>query len=341
MEIKVSVIGATGYAGLEAIRILARHPQARVVSLPSRREEGTPIRTIHPELRGRCELTLSTLDPDVIASGCDVAISCLPHGASHRHCAALRKLGVKVVDVSADYRLKNGAEYEKWYQTPHEDPEGLAEAVYGLPELFADDICGASLVANPGCYPTAAILALAPLVAQGVASASGIVVDAKSGVSGAGRTLTDATHFPRANENIVPYNVGTHRHTPEISSVLSTLAGADVEVLFAPHLAPMNRGILATCYARTAKEVSDAGLHEIYSQYYAHAAFVRVLEPGAYPATADVAYTNYADVAVRACGGWIVAMSAIDNLVKGASGQAVQNMNLMFGLDETLGLGDL
>lgn len=341
MEINVSVIGATGYAGLEAIRILARHPQARVVSVPSRREEGTPISTIHPELRGRCELTLSTLDPNAIASGCDAAISCLPHGASHTHCAALRKLGVKVVDVSADYRLKDPARYQQWYGTPHEDPRGLAEAVYGLPELFADQIRSASLVANPGCYPTAAILALAPLAAKGIASPSGIVVDAKSGVSGAGKKLTDGTHFPRANENVAPYAVGTHRHTPEISGALSTLTGTDLDVLFVPHLTPMNRGILATCYVCKTKNVSQDELQEIYSAYYADAPFVRVLEPDAYPTTADVAHTNYADVAVRVCGDRIVAMGAIDNLVKGASGQAVQNLNLMFGLDEALGLGDL
>jgi len=341
VEIRVSVIGATGYAGLEAIRILAQHPQARVVSLPSRREPGTPIWTIHPELRRRCDLTLSALHPEAIASGCDVAISCLPHGASHKHCAALRKLGVKVVDVSADYRLKDLAEYEKWYETSHEDPNGLDEAVYGLPELFADEIRTASLVANPGCYPTAAILALAPLLAEGVASESGIVVDAKSGVSGAGKKPTDATHFPRANEDLTPYAVGTHRHSPEIVNVLSDLAGRDADVLFVPHLAPMNRGILATCYARKTKDVSDEDLHGIYSAFYAGAPFVRVLEPGTYPATADVAHTNYADISVRACGDRIVAMSAIDNLVKGAAGQAVQNMNLMFGLEETLGLSAL
>ena len=341
MTIKVSVIGATGYAGLEAIKILGRHPECEISSLPSRREEGTPVTAVHPELRGQCDMTLSDLDPDRIASECDVAISCLPHGVSQAHCAALLARGVKVIDVSADYRLKDAAEYQQWYGLPHEDPEGLAQAVYGLPELFADEIRKTSIVANPGCYPTASILALAPLVKEGVVAPSPLIVDAKSGVSGAGKKLTDATHYPECNENLAPYAVGTHRHTPEIANVLSGLADKKADVLFVPHLTPMTRGIMATCYATRLRQVDDAALHALYADFYAKAPFVRVLPPGAIPATRHTSHTNFADVAARVCGDRIVAMCAIDNLVKGASGQAVQNLNLMFSLDEATGLGNL
>ncbi|MFH0964791.1 MAG: N-acetyl-gamma-glutamyl-phosphate reductase [Planctomycetota bacterium] len=341
MAIKVSILGATGYTGLEALRILARHAEARVVSLPSRREEGQPISAVHPELEGRCELTFSALDPERIASECDVAISCLPHGVSLDYCAALRKRGVRVIDVSADYRLKDPGEYEKWYGHAHTDIEGLAEAVYGLPELFADEIRKARIVANPGCYPTATILALAPLLQKGIVAREGIIADAKSGVSGAGRKLSEETHFPEANENLTPYAVGTHRHSPEIVSVLSRIAGRPVDLLFVPHLAPMTRGILATCYATTTRTTSDKELEALYRKFYAGARFVRVLAAGTFPSTRRVANTNLAEVSARACGNWIVAMSAIDNLVKGASGQAVQNMNLMFALDEGMGLDTL
>lgn len=341
MTIKVSVIGATGYAGLEAIKILGGHPEAEIVSLPSRREEGTPITHVHPELRGRCEMGLSSLDADRIASECDVAISCLPHGVSQTHCAALRQRGVKVIDVSADYRLKDADEYAQWYGVSQEDPEGLAQAVYGLPELFADQIRTASIVANPGCYPTATILALAPLVKEGVVAPSPLIVDAKSGVSGAGKKLAEITHFPECNENLTPYAVGRHRHTPEMANVLGDLIGGKADVLFVPHLIPMTRGIMATCYAQAVKPLDDEAVRALYADFYANARFVRVLPPDAIPATRHVSHTNFADVAARVCGDRVVAMCAIDNLIKGASGQAVQNMNLMFSLDEAMGLDDL
>ena len=341
MKIRVSVLGATGYTGLETIRILSRHAEAEVVSLPSRREGGVSISTVHPELAGRFEMPLTGLDADEIAAGCDVAISCLPHGVSQTHCGALLARGVKVVDVSADYRLKDAREYERWYGVKHQDREGLAEAVYGLPELFGEEIRKARIVANPGCYPTASVLALAGLVKGAAVGVKGVVVDAKSGVSGAGKKLTEETHFPEANENMMPYAVGSHRHTPEISNVLSQIGGEAAEVVFVPHLAPMTRGIIATCYADAQGDVTDEELYELNRSFYENARFVRVLGPGKYPATRHVERTNVAEISARVCGDKVVAMCAIDNLVKGAAGQAVQNMNLMFGLDEGLGLDEL
>jgi N-acetyl-gamma-glutamyl-phosphate reductase len=245
--------------------------------------------------------------------------------------------GCKVVDISADYRLRDAATYEKWYGAKHSDTRHLAEAVYGLPELFAEEIKGARLVANPGCYPTGAILGLAPLVSRGLINLEAIIIDAKSGISGAGRTPSPMLHFPECNESVTAYNVGVHRHTPEMNQILSELAEKEVSVTFVPHIVPMDRGILSTIYVHLAKEIHQSEMEELFRDFYKEATFV-VLRKDALPATKDVWGTNFCHLALASFGRRAVIISAIDNLIKGASGQAVENMNLMAGLKRTEGL---
>jgi N-acetyl-gamma-glutamyl-phosphate reductase len=260
----------------------------------------------------------------------------LPHGASASAVAELLSYGKTVIDLSADYRLNDAAEYKKWYGIDHPDAGRMADTVYGLPELYREKIKPAKLVANPGCYPTSAILALAPLLRAGMISTDGIIVDSKSGVSGAGREPKPHLHFPECNESVSAYGVGTHRHMPEIDQVLSDVAGQQIEVVFTPHLIPMDRGILTTCYAELAGDIDDQALLAKLQEFYADEPFVRVTH--ALPGTKNVAGTNFCDLTARCVRGRIVVISAIDNLVKGASGAAVQNFNLMHAFDETMGL---
>lgn len=333
---RVAILGASGYSALELIKLLLRHPHAEITTLTTRQIEPRPVGDVHPSLLGRLDLSLENLDADAIADRADFVFCCLPHGASAAAAKQLLPLGNKVIDLSADYRLSDPAEYAKWYGLPHADRENLKDAVYGLPELYRDEIRTAPLVANPGCYPTSAILALAPLLEAGVIAPEGIIIDSKSGVSGAGREPKAHLHFPECNENFSAYGVGTHRHMPEIDQVLSDAAGVSVETIFTPHLVPMDRGILSTSYAQPTRDVTTDDLLAIYGEFYAGEPFVRVLD--GLPATKNVAGTNFCDLTARVVRGRVVVLSVIDNLIKGASGAAVQNFNLMCGVPETTAL---
>jgi N-acetyl-gamma-glutamyl-phosphate reductase len=333
---RVAILGASGYSALELIKLLLRHPQAEITTLTTRHAEPRPVGQVHPSLVGRLDLALENLPLETVAERADYVFCCLPHGASAASAAQLLPMGKKVIDLSADYRLSDPAVYAKWYGLAHADPSNLKDAVYGLPELYRDDIRTASLVANPGCYPTSAILALAPLLETGLIKPDGIIVDSKSGVSGGGREPKPQFHYPECNESIAAYGVGTHRHMPEIDQVLSDAAGKSVEVVFTPHLVPMDRGILSTSYAVPTGETSTEALLSLYREFYAGEPFVRVLS--GLPATKHVSDTNFCDLTARVVRGRVVVLSAIDNLIKGASGAAVQNFNLMSGVPETTAL---
>ena len=335
------VLGASGYAGAELLRLLAGHPDLDVAWAAGDQAAGQPLVSRYPGLRAAYgELAFCTLD-EGLEKGADVIFCALPHGRSAEVAARALAAAAVVVDLSADFRLRDPGAYPVWYGAEHPFPDQLGAWPYGLPELHRDQLRGASRVAVPGCYPTAALLALAPLVAAGLVATDGIVVDAKSGLSGAGRSLTDAYLFVQANENVEPYKVGSHRHTPEIEQELALAAGAPVTVTFTPHLVPASRGILATCYATLAPSAGDEELAACYTAAYAGEPFVDLLDPaGGWPATRAVATTNRAQVAAAADRrtGRVVAAAAIDNLVKGAAGQAVQCANLALGLPETAGL---
>jgi len=334
---KVGIIGASGYTGYELLRLLLSHPEVKITVLTAERHAGKKISEVFPGLSGLLDLPLKPLRPEEVLEEADLFFTALPHGASMETVKALLEGGKRVIDLSADFRLKDPSIYKKWYG-PHRFPELLQEAVYGLPEVHRNRIKGARLVANPGCYPTGVILGLLPLAEEGLLPQKGVVVDAKSGVSGAGRNPTERTHFPEVAEAIRPYSVGEHRHTPEMEQELSLLAGKQIRVLFAPHLVPMNRGILSTIYVPLAKDTSPDEIHRIYRHRYEGEPFIRLLPPGILPSTSQVRGTNYCDIGVQCFEGQLVVVTAIDNLTKGASGQAIQNMNLMIGLPETTGL---
>ncbi len=334
--IRVAILGASGYSALELTKLLLRHPAAEITALTTRQTDGKPVSEVHPSLSGRLDLRLENLSSSQVAERADCVFCCLPHGASAAAVAELLPRGKKVIDLSADYRLNDAAEYEKWYGVKHADPERMPKTVYGLPEIYRERIQSASLVANPGCYPTAAILALAPLLRAGAILPIGIIIDSKSGLSGAGREAKAHLHFPECNESASAYGVGTHRHMPEIDQVLTDVADAEVRVVFTPHLIPMDRGILSTCYAEPSGEFNEGSLLGVLKEFYANEPFVRV--SSALPATKHVSDTNFCDITVRSVRGRVVVISAIDNLLKGASGAAVQNFNLMHGFDETTAL---
>ncbi len=339
-KLNIAIAGSSGYAGGELFRILLHHSRSEIVAVTSEKSAGKPIAEIFPHLAGLTNLVCEPLDPDTIAKKADIIFLALPHVTAQEAAFRFHKLGKKVVDLSADYRLADPAVYEKWYEHCHQHPELLKSAVYGLPELHREKIKQASLVANPGCYPTSAILGLAPLLKEGIIDLQSIVIDSKSGVSGAGRSPSLAHHYPEVNEGLMAYKIGTHRHTPEIEQELSAVAGQKVIVSFTPHLIPMNRGILTTIYARFSRELNAAQFHAIYEEFYKQEPFLRVLAPGRFPNVGNVRGSNFCDIGVYADRRTdrAVVVTAIDNLVKGASGQAVQNMNLMMGLDETEGL---
>jgi N-acetyl-gamma-glutamyl-phosphate reductase len=316
--------------------LLARHPNARLAVATSREAERPLVADLHPILRGRVDLRCEPFDADAVAARAQCAFLGLPHGAAAAAAAPLLARGVRVIDLSADYRLRDPAVYAEWYHQEHPDVANLSYAVYGLCELNGAKIPTARLVANPGCYPTTGILGLAPLLAGGLVHRDGIIVDSKSGVSGAGRTPKLSNHFPECNESVSAYNLGTHRHTPEMEQSLTDVAGEAISVLFSPHLIPMDRGILTTIYARPAQSVDERTLFEEFRRYYVGKPFVRLVE--ALPATKDVVGTNFCDIAVRVRRGTVVVVACIDNLIKGAAGAAVQNFNLMFGYRETEGL---
>jgi N-acetyl-gamma-glutamyl-phosphate reductase len=340
--IKAAIVGASGYTGVELLRILAGHADLECVHVSSRQYKGLPISSVFPSLRNvraLSHLTYSDPDPQVIAGTAEVAFSALPHGTAMETVSHLIEAGLKVVDLSADFRFRRVSIYEEWYER-HVVPHLLARAVYGLPEIYAEQIKSAQLVGNPGCYPTSIILGLAPLLSEGFIDQDSIIADSKSGVSGAGRGLALSSLYCEANEGIRAYKVASHRHTPEIEQELSLLAGREITISFTPHLTPMTRGILSTIYARLIRTATTEELHHLYSRYYHGKPYVRVCPKGTLPSTSDVMGSNYADIGLVVDNRTrrVVVASAIDNLVKGASGQAVQNMNLMCGLSETEGL---
>lgn len=338
--LKVAVVGASGYTGVELLRILYAHPEVAVTCVTSEQNAGKSVSAVFPTLRSRVDLVLENLEPAGIAEKVDVVFTALPHKAAMEVVPTFLKMGKDVVDLSADYRLRDAETYGLWYEK-HMNPELLAQAVYGIPELRRDVIREASLIANPGCYPTSTILGLAPLLKNKLIDPKSIIVDAKSGVSGAGRGAKVDNLYCEVNEGFKPYGVGgVHRHIPEIEQELSLLNGAPLAISFTPHLVPMDRGILATIYSTPLKSVAAAELVELYQGFYDGEPFVRVLPEGSFPSTAQVRGSNFCDIGVTVDKrtGRVIVVSAIDNLVKGASGQAVQNMNLMCGLPETLGL---
>ena len=337
--IKVAVVGANGYTGAELLRLLVVHPRVEIVCVTSRQYEGVPINQVFPSLTGFCSLACEALDVAEIAARADLVFTALPHKSAMGVVPDLLAAGCRVVDLSADYRLKDQSVYEQWYQE-HSSPELLPQAAYGLPELYRDQLPQARLVANPGCYPTSVILALAPLLKQGLIDPATLIADSKSGASGAGRGAKQGSLFCEVNEGFKAYGVASHRHTPEIEQELSQLAGVDVALNFTPHLLPINRGILSTCYASLVQQLSTADLVKLYREFYDGETFVRVMPGEVLPNVTYVAGTNFCDIGL-VCDdrtGRVITVSAIDNLVKGAAGQAVQNMNVMFGLDESLGL---
>ena len=333
---RIAILGATGYTALELVKILLRHPEAEIVAVTSRQEGNVPLALVHPSLTNRLDLCLENLEPAQIAARAECVFSCLPHGVTAAVAPQLLDAGCRVIDFSADYRLDSADVFAAWYGQKHPDPERLGKVVYGLPELFRKEIVGARLVANPGCYPTSAILALYPLLKGGLVEPGDIIVDAKSGVSGAGRTPKMTTHFPECNESISVYNVGRHRHTPEIERFLSLAAGESVEVIFTPHLVPMDRGILTTTYSRPTAGISEERVLQALRDFYAAEPFVRVVDH--LPGTKDSLGTNFCDITARVVRGRVVTISCIDNLIKGAAGAAVQNFNLVYDYPETTAL---
>jgi N-acetyl-gamma-glutamyl-phosphate reductase len=334
--IRVAIIGASGYTGLESIEIILQHPQAKLTYLTALPEECGHAANVFGRLKGRCNLHIEPLDFDKLAQNADVALCCLPHKVSMSFVPKLLATGVKVIDFSADYRLKDVTVYEQFYKVKHTDENNLPRAAFGLPELFREQIKGAKLVANPGCYPTGAILAIAPLLKNGLVDTKSIIVNAVTGVSGAGRSPSAHFHFPNMNENLFPYAVGSHRHTPEMEQIATQVASEPVQLLFQPHVGPFDRGILSTLYCEPKKNLDEQKLNKIYKTFYHSEPFVQVVN--APPAVKDVVKTNYCHVFPTTVKDKIICFSVIDNLIKGASGQAVQNMNIVFDLDETLGL---
>ena len=342
--LKVAVLGASGYTGVELLRLLSLHPRAKVVAATSEQSAGKPIESVFPNLKGRLALTFEPLDLDRLSDQADLFFLALPHTTAMAAASRLIKKKKRVIDLSPDFRLKDPKAYEKWYKTPHLDPALLSRACYGLPELHRSAIQSARLVANPGCYPTGALLGLLPLFAKSRIDPDRIIIDAKSGVSGAGRSPGQATHFPEAHEAVAAYNIGRHRHLPEIEQELSGLAGKNVSVTFSPHLLPINRGILSTIYVRMNKPTETGEAVDLFQDHYQGEPFVHVLPSGELPNTRNVQGSNDCHIGLVVDNhagrkaATLVIVTAIDNLVKGAAGQAIQNMNLMMGYEETLGL---
>jgi len=342
--IKAGIVGGTGYSGVELLRLLTQHPQVEIAVATSRQDAGKEVSAAYPSLRGRVALAFTQPD-DPALKKCDVVFFCTPNGVAMGAARALLDAGARIVDISADFRLKDVAEWERWYKMKHSAPDLVAEAVYGLCEVNRDKIRGARLVANPGCYPTSVLLGFLPLLEAAAVDTAHLIADAKSGVSGAGRKLELHLMHGEVSENFAAYGVGGHRHWPEMRQGLAQLAGSEVGLLFTPHLVPMVRGILATLYARVTKEMDFQALYE---KRYANEPFVDVMPAGSQPDTRSTRAANVCRIAVHRPPEFqqrqaerrdtLTVLSVIDNLMKGASGQAVQNMNLMFGLPETMGL---
>ena len=332
--IKVGILNSTGYAGAEVIRILQNHPEVTITAITGRSAVGQKINDVFPHLVG-IDLTITS----EISDSVDIVFSALPHKASAEKVSPFLKKNVKVIDISADFRLKDLATYETWYKTNHPSPEYLTDAVYGLPELHRKDIAKAQLIANPGCYPTSAILAMAPAISEGIIHPD-IIIDSKSGTSGAGRGLSLSTHFSEVNENFMAYSLDGHRHLPEILQELNAIANADIDITFLTHLAPMTRGILSTCYAQLKDDAPNA-ITDLYNQFYLNEPFVKITK--ASPQTKQTLGSNFCLIHpfVDQRTNRLIVISCIDNLIKGAGGQAVQNMNLMLNFPETMALEGL
>lgn len=332
--LKVGIVGATGYAGLEIARLLLTHPQAKLVAVSSVSFTGQALSQVYPAMTGLLDDVL--VDEKAVIEASDVVFASLPHGLSEDIAAACDKAGKLFIDLGADFRLVDEEDYAHWYKGGFKDKALHAKAVYGLPELYRDKIESARLIANPGCYPTSVALGLAPLLKNGLIDATGIIVDAKSGTTGAGRGLAQNTHFAECNENFAPYKVAQHRHTPEIEQTLTDIAGRRATVTFVPHLLPVNRGILSTIYVTPHAHMATGDLHNLYTEFYACERFVRVLPEGAAASIRGVQLSNYCDISLHADArtGRIIVASAIDNMLKGAAGQAVQNMNIACGIAE-------
>ena len=338
--IRVGVLGATGYAGIETVRILTKHPEVTITKLVSHSFVGKKISDVYPAFKNVCDIVCEDLDVEDIAAECDLVFTALPHGASKEVIPAIYEKGVKIVDLSGDFRYDSKEVYEQWYGEPHCAPEILEKAVYGLCEIHRDKIKDATIVGNPGCYTTCSILALYPLLKAGVVKKDNIIIDAKSGVSGAGRTEKLPYSFCECTENSKAYKIATHRHTSEIEQELGHAADAEVLVSFTPHLIPQKRGILATSYANLTDDISDEEIYNLFAEFYKGEYFIRVHKPGSLPETKNVVGSNFMEIGFKVDHRLkrIVVSSVIDNLYKGAAGQAVQNMNIMMGLDEKTGI---
>ncbi|PKM90595.1 MAG: N-acetyl-gamma-glutamyl-phosphate reductase [Firmicutes bacterium HGW-Firmicutes-12] len=338
--IKASVLGATGYAGQELVRMLYQHEYVEIVGLGTQSYAGKPFSEIYPHFNGVVDTECLNIDDPALINAAEVIFLALPHGLSLPYVEAASKIGKKVIDLGADFRLKSPSVYTKWYKTTGPSLELLKQAVYGLPEVYRQDIKEANIIANPGCYPTTAILALAPLLKNKLIDTNYIIIDSKSGVSGAGRSLVVNSLFSEVDGDLKAYGIPQHRHTPEIEQELTLLAENDVMVTFTPHLIPMIRGMMSTVYTRPNQNVTQIEIEEAYQNFYSNEPFIRILPQGQYPHTKWVLGTNYCDIGLSwdERTGRLRIISAIDNLVKGASGQAVQNMNIMYGLNENLGL---
>ncbi len=340
--LNVAILGGSGYTGCELLRLLLSHPKVKVTAVTSERSSGSSISDTFLNFRNT-NLKFNSLNIKVLTKKADLFFLCLPHKTSQKTVAFLHNAGKKVIDLSADYRLKNAQVYKEWYNTTHLFSPLLKKAVYGLPEIYREKIRNASIVANPGCYPVSAILALAPIIGENFIDTNSIIVDSKSGASGAGRSPIQAFMFSEANESVKAYSIAVHRHTPEIEQELSFISKKKINIIFTPHLMPMDRGILSTTYVRLKKKINLSDIQKLYQDFYRNEPFVRVLKNGVYPFTKGVKGSNFCDLSVfldnHADRGYtLIIVSVIDNLLKGASGSAVQNMNIMYGFNETAGL---
>ena len=337
-KIKAGIIGATGYAGAELARILLQHPAVTLTAVSSVSYEGKTLAEVYPSFQSICEIPLEKAE--TLIPKCDVVFASLPHGLSEVYAEQCMDKGAVFIDLGADFRLHDAEAYEAWYHKSYTKPELHAAAVYALPELYREDIKGADLIGNPGCYPTSIALGLAPVLKRGFVLTSSIVIDSKSGVTGAGASLTQNTHFPNTNEAFSAYKAGVHRHTPEIEQTLSEICGNSVKVVFVPHLLPLNRGIESTIYVKMAQGADMEKIRMAYEEDYAGEMFVRVKAAGTYANLRDVKYSNFCDISLHSDQrtDMLIISSCIDNMVKGAAGQAVQNMNIRFGLQEDMGL---
>lgn len=338
-KLKIGIVGGTGYTGVELLRLLVSHPNAEVVAVTSRGDAGVPVAEMFPSLRGYIEIAFSDPESTNLAN-CDVVFFATPHGVAMKQTPALLAAGTKVIDLAADFRLQDTAQFEEWYNMPHSCPDVLQAAVYGIPELNRAKIKLANVIANPGCYPTTVLLGLAPLLEEKLIDFSApIIADSKSGVSGAGRKAAVGTLFAESSDNMKAYGLAGHRHHPEIDAQLKQLAGNDLKFIFVPHLIPMIRGMLSTIYIKLTDSAKELNLQALYEKRYANEYFVDVLPQGLLPETRSVRGSNHLRIALQVqANGYLTIIVVQDNLVKGAAGQAVQNMNVMFGLDEKTGL---